>query len=265
MELNEALDEAVRLFQEELGAGLTGVYAHGSVAMGCFNPKRSDIDLLIVVKEPLGQDTCRRLARRVLDYDDRLAIGRGVELSVVLEDALRDFRYKTPFEFHYSDFHRDRYRADEDYVCGGNGYADPDLAAHLTIAYHRGITLYGPQLHELCQPIDLSYYEASILADIENAVSDAESNPLYVTLNLCRVLHYWREGAISSKKEGGEWAISNLPKRYRGVVRYYVNEYTDNGHPDENQPCSEQLIDFAVYMRREIDLLAQVKNRPRDR
>ena len=30
------------------GENLTGVYLHGSLAMGCFNPDKSDIDLIIV-------------------------------------------------------------------------------------------------------------------------------------------------------------------------------------------------------------------------
>ena len=35
-----------------LGDELVGVYLHGSAAMGCFNPAKSDLDLLIVVKKP---------------------------------------------------------------------------------------------------------------------------------------------------------------------------------------------------------------------
>ena len=30
------------------GKDLTGVYLHGSLAMGCFNPQKSDIDLMVV-------------------------------------------------------------------------------------------------------------------------------------------------------------------------------------------------------------------------
>ena len=39
------LDQAVDLFKEELGDNLVGIYLHGSLAMGRFNPDTSDIDL----------------------------------------------------------------------------------------------------------------------------------------------------------------------------------------------------------------------------
>ncbi|MDO4667672.1 MAG: nucleotidyltransferase domain-containing protein [Streptococcus sp.] len=36
-----------------LGENLVGIYLHGSVAMGCFNDKKSDIDLLVVVNNDI--------------------------------------------------------------------------------------------------------------------------------------------------------------------------------------------------------------------
>ena len=41
----------VAVAHETIGENLLGVYLHGSVAMGCFNPKSSDLDLLVGVKE----------------------------------------------------------------------------------------------------------------------------------------------------------------------------------------------------------------------
>ena len=35
--------------QDILGNELTGIYLHGSAALGCFNPFKSDIDLIVVV------------------------------------------------------------------------------------------------------------------------------------------------------------------------------------------------------------------------
>lgn len=46
------LDKIKALFVEELSENLVGIYLHGSLAMGCFNPSRSDVDL-VVVKESL--------------------------------------------------------------------------------------------------------------------------------------------------------------------------------------------------------------------
>ena len=51
-----------------LGDNLTGIYLHGSLAMGCFNPDRSDIDLLVITRQSMTPETAREVARLVLDY-----------------------------------------------------------------------------------------------------------------------------------------------------------------------------------------------------
>lgn len=33
---------------------LTGIYLHGSMAMGCFNPEKSDIDLIVVIEDNIS-------------------------------------------------------------------------------------------------------------------------------------------------------------------------------------------------------------------
>ena len=43
------LDELARGLQGVLGDRLTGVYVHGSFALGCFNPYRSDLDVIAVL------------------------------------------------------------------------------------------------------------------------------------------------------------------------------------------------------------------------
>ena len=44
--LDEIVDKSKIIFKDNL----TGIYLHGSLAMGCFNPNKSDIDLIIVIK-----------------------------------------------------------------------------------------------------------------------------------------------------------------------------------------------------------------------
>jgi len=53
--------------RELLGGNLVGVYLHGSYAMGCFNPEKSDLDLLIVVKNEIPDDVKRKYADYMLE------------------------------------------------------------------------------------------------------------------------------------------------------------------------------------------------------
>lgn len=248
MEILAYLDQAVTLFKEELGANLSGIYLHGSLAMGCFHPDRSDIDLLIVVHDKLPAEVSRKLAKKVIAYHDSLPNRRGVELTIVLKKYLKNFVHPTPFEFHFSDFHLDRYRNDEHYLCGG--YEDRDLAAQFAVVYQRRFILYGEPIREAFLPVDRQYYLDSILGDIGDAAQQIIDSPVYYTLNLCRVLYFVREEVVSSKKEGGEWGLQHLPAKYHGLLKHCLEEYSGVASDSSYDP--ELLIDFAEYMAGEI-------------
>lgn len=68
----EQLIQGVRAI---LASELEGAYLHGSLAMGCFNPERSDLDFLFVTREGMPVEVKRRLARRVLWFLREGAIG----------------------------------------------------------------------------------------------------------------------------------------------------------------------------------------------
>jgi predicted nucleotidyltransferase len=231
-----------------MGNNLVGIYLHGSLAMGCFNEKTSDIDLLIIAQKKLPTETNKRIIQKTLELHNSMPNERGIEFSIVLESSLKDFVHPTPFELHYSDYHREKYKTDETYICGG--FEDADLAAHIVVTYYRGITLYGKAIKEVFYPIDKTFYIKSILFDVENATKDITSAPVYFTLNLCRVLFFLKEGVISSKKEGGEWGLKTLPLTYHHDIQLCLHEYT--GIIDNAKFNEETLINFASYMLGEI-------------
>ena len=52
MSWQEIMAQICRRWSEILGDTLTGIYVHGSIAFGCFQPQKSDIDFLAVVSRP---------------------------------------------------------------------------------------------------------------------------------------------------------------------------------------------------------------------
>ena len=51
------LHEIRRTHTEILGENLVGLYLHGSIAFGCFNPQKSDVDYIAAVREPDRKST----------------------------------------------------------------------------------------------------------------------------------------------------------------------------------------------------------------
>ncbi|MBU5438749.1 DUF4111 domain-containing protein [Tissierella sp. MSJ-40] len=245
------LDSIVNLFIEEMQDNLVGVYLHGSMAMGCFNPMQSDIDLLIICKKKESNETYKRIAGKLLKIEESLPNKSGIELSIVLESFLINFVYPTPFEFHYSAFHREKYKRDENYLCGG--FEDEDLAAHFAVTYNRGIRLYGKPIKEVFKPIDRQIFIHSIKFDIEGASKGITDNTEYYVLNLCRFLFFLKEDNISSKREGGQWAVRVLPSKYIELVNQCLSKY--NGEIANLELENQLLLDFANYMINEIEKL----------
>lgn len=246
--IRDLLDRIGGRFQWVLGENLIGIYLHGSLAFNCFNPATSDIDFLVLAKDRLDAATKRRIAKELIVLS-RDAPKKGLEMSVVTQASLRDFRYPTPYEFHFSNEWIQRYEADE--VDLEAERTDPDLAAHLTVVRERGVRLVGAPIEEVIPPIPRHAYLRSIANDAEYATRNLAADPVYGVLNRCRVLAFIHEGIITSKAEGGLWAVRHLPADFVPLAQAALDAYAQGDqmrHANE-----EQLHAFAAYAAREID------------
>jgi streptomycin 3"-adenylyltransferase len=89
------------------------------------------------------------------------------------------------------------------------------------------------------------YYLDSILGDVSDAENEITDNPMYMILNLTRVLGYLREKKILSKKEGGIWGLKNLPERYHPLIHSALDEYESG---KETSYDSARAKEYANYM-----------------
>lgn len=216
----------VALARQVFQGNLTGVYLHGSAAMDCYNPEKSDLDLLVVVQRPLRQAEKRAFMDGLIALHEKTP-GKGIEMSIVTQDVCSPFVYPTPFELHFSETHLDGYLRDpEDYILKMQG-TDKDLAAHCTVIRARGRCLCGLPIEEVFGAVPVEDYIDALWYDVENAPAEILENPLYMTLNLARVLAYLEEAKVLSKREGGLWALEHLPITYHPLIQMTLEEYAE--------------------------------------
>lgn len=237
-------------YEEILGRHLTGIYLHGSIAFGCFSWDRSDIDFIVVVDEPLAESTKLGLLAVLEDLRGQ-APPRGFEMSVVLKEHCCPFAYPTPYELHFSNGWLDRYLADPRSLCDASRKTDIDLAAHFTVIHQVGIPLCGRPVADVFGPVSYHDYLDSILTDVAQARQDVLANPVYVILNLCRVLAYARDRQVLSKVQGGQWGMVHLPEPGRSIVRKALAAYSGE-KADLRPSSSNHLPDFCSLMLQEI-------------
>ena len=235
--------------REILGANLVGIYLHGSAVMGCFNPEKSDLDFIVVVENDMSDDTKRAYIDMVLKLNKE-APAKGIEMSIVRREVCKPFVYPTPFVLHFSEHHIKWFTENPtDYVKKMNG-TDVDLAAHFTNILAHGKCLYGLPVAEVFGEVPAQNYLDSIWNDICDAPEDITENTMYITLNLPRVLAFQKERILLSKKEGGEWALKNLPedasRKFAPLIQAALAEYTQNTAPHYDLALAKEYAEYMI-------------------
>jgi streptomycin 3"-adenylyltransferase len=245
--VREQVDRLVSTLHNRLAERLVGIYLHGSLALGCFNPNHSDLDLIVITTERLSPGVKRQIIEYLLACSQQ---PQPIEISFLALTQLRPWHYPPPFDLHYSESWRASYTRDlgSDQAWDDNEHRDPDLAAHVTIINQRGICLAGAPITEIFPAVPADDYRASIAEDINDSLASIVTNPIYTILNCCRTYAYVRDGHVFSKEEGGHWAIQVLPADFRAVVATALAVYrSDTGHQSFD---ANALSTFATYMRR---------------
>ncbi len=216
------LDEIVNVFVSILKDNLVGIYLHGSLAMECFNPQKSDIDLLIVIRKKLERKEMEIIVEALIDLET-IYHSNPIEMSIILENDIKNFKHPMPFILHYSELHREKYISSKE-LCGD--FNDLDLTSHLMVLKSRGKCLYGLAVNHLNIRISEGDFLKSVLNDLNYNEDDLLIHPEYVVLNLCRTLKYLNDKSLSSKLEGGQWAIGKFGRESDEIIKKMIDKYT---------------------------------------
>lgn len=257
-DVRQHVEDVTEALQAELAPDLTGIYLHGSLAMGSFYRPKSDIDVLVVVREPLPPERRRAVAERLAALANSRPIVGFVELSVVLATDARTTPVPMPYQVHYSEEWHDRIVAGEvDYAADGT---DLDLIAHVTHLLQRGVTLHGTPHHEVFGTPPWSAYLDAVMVDFRWLLDGEHvvETPYYAVLNICRTLQLLNqtEQRVHSKDEGGEWGLANVPQEHHSLIELALAAYrsgapvtVERSHFGTKEWDAEQLLALRDYAR----------------
>lgn len=219
---------AVELARACLGASFVAAYLHGSAVAGGLRPD-SDVDVLLVVGEPIAVEVRRRLLAGLMQVSGR---GRGdprrpLEVIAVSLDELRRFVHPPRAEFLYGEWLRAAFEAG----AVPEAKTDPDLTIVLAQARENATTLAGPDaaaLLPVVRPCDLRRAIGDALPALLRGLEGDERN---VLLTLARMWCTLEAGRIVSKDAAGAWAAARLPERTGTLLdlarRGYLGEVDD--------------------------------------
>lgn len=254
------LDQLIRFLCENEDPNLHGVYLHGSLAMRCFQPGRSDLDILVLLALPPAPEHRRLWAELLLQISGAPA---PIEISFLHRSQIEPWRSPAPYDFHYSEGWRTTLTDDLTTGAwrewGDKERLDEDLAAHFTVVWQRGVPLWqAPDAPPLPQPPWQDYLH-SITADLlwarRQLVEHEGKHADYLILNACRIWAAYSDRLVLSKLEGANWAGGRLPPELAAIVAAGVATYT--GHTAQHAPLSSaDALAVADYIEAQLDPLS---------
>jgi predicted nucleotidyltransferase len=231
--------------RDALGANLFGVYLIGSLALGDFDPKTSDVDVLVVTERPVSDGEFAVLAA----LHNRLPrlrneFGQEYEVYYIERAALRRWE---PGQQHlraepFADLHWESHRA--------------NFVMERWVLRERGLTLAGPEPKTLIDPVSADEIREAARSEIRIRIDDwAGGQPMPAWLRqrgsqgfevetACRALYTVATGELCSKPRAVAWAMGTLPARWRPLLQW-SQRYKKDETPDESR--LDEVIAFVRY------------------
>jgi predicted nucleotidyltransferase len=217
-----------------------GMYIHGSLAIGDFDPMTSDIDFLVVTTDEISEDefnALRQMHTHLIENENIWA--HKLEGSYIPQQCLL---YKEP-------------PVDpRPYINEGKFLLEPFgyewvLEQHTIREY--GIAIEGPAPQILINPFSTAELQSAsikILTDWwlpmlqdTNRLNDC-SYKVYAILTMCRVLYMFVHGKIVSKKKAAEWICEIYNEKWGVLV-----EKALTWNPDSTFENAEEVLEFIRF------------------
>ena len=218
-DINQILNELLAGAQDILGDNFVGMYLDGSLASGDFDYETSDIDFVVataVSATPSQFDQLVNMHNRIGKLNNKWSI--ELEGAYIPVDALR--RYDTDNATHpYIDRGASNLRWEHLAV---------DWAIHYDVLNKHGITLTGPSIQTLVEPVSK--------AELQQAVSDLldiwwvpmidddtklrhDGYRCYAIMTMCRMLYTAQMGDVTSKAKAAQWVLTMQDSQWHPLAK----------------------------------------------
>ncbi len=250
---SRVIQSEVRTLQTEsqrlLGENLVGFYLHGSLALGGFNPARSDVNIIAVTRKSIDIEAKHTLMTLLLRISKMPCPIDVYYLS--MQDTF-PFQQPLPYDLHYSEVWREQVQQDlrngtwkhwDDSI-----HHESDLTIFLTVVQKHGVCLYGEPPIQTLPAVPEQEFRTVLIENIQAAQQFPLHNPMSFVLNACRVAAYLHDGTILSKDAGGEWGLTNMPEQYHPLIQQLLALY--RGESPGRPVGRAALSDFAAYVKK---------------
>jgi hypothetical protein len=246
-EANAVLQRLVPGVQAILGDQLVGMYLFGSLAVGDFDPTRSDIDFVAVTEIELTAAQLQRLqAFHAQLFASGLPLADQIEGAYLSRAALRIYDPSNAYHPHI----------DRGEAALTIKRLECDWVVQRYSLREHGIVLLGPPIRPLIDPISsetlgravrdiLDSWWAVMLDDPARLRQDAYQ--VYAVATFCRMLYTLEEGGLISKPAACQWAMRHLDRRFVPLIERAIADQLNQA----DIPATQAFLRYTLDRSRE--------------
>jgi predicted nucleotidyltransferase len=197
-----------------LGRNLVGIYLYGSLTQHAFDPKRSDVDLIVVTRRDLSAAQFKRLKAWLARARETNVWTMRLQMSFLIQTEVLTMNAKACL-YQFGELKRSG--------------SDGNSIIWLNVL-RSGVVLYGPRAASFVPEItpemlfaalvrEVGYLRAEIIEKPQSEWRGVPFYRAYAVLTLCRILYSHRHGTIVSKRRAAKWALKNLLAGWHELIR----------------------------------------------
>lgn len=216
-DIQNLLDDFLSEINAQKANLLRGFYLYGSLAYGAYNPQKSDIDFIAILNRPCTEDDLKLLAETHAQIRGKYP-SASLEGSYLQANDLGKLNSDlAPYPYFDGEFHP-------------AGHYDVNTITWWTLK-EQGICIYG----EALKPDAISLSWQTVIKDMHANLNiywqDWASNPEkqqllihdgaieWAVLGVLRQYYSFREQAITSKKDAGQYALLHLNTDWHPLIK----------------------------------------------
>jgi predicted nucleotidyltransferase len=243
--VNTVLQLLLKNAQSVLDTFFIGLYLHGSLAIGDFDPGHSDIDFVVVTTRELPLKLIADLeAMHARIKDSGLEWVNKLEGSYISKKALLLYN---PVNAPRPRINEKKFIVDREKI---------DSVINRYILRESGVAVAGPPIKPLIAPVSPDELREAVVQVIREAwtprLNDREwlvppGDQPYLIVTCCRALYTMKFGTVTSKPVSARWALTALDKQWTSLIESAMAWHYGVPHGD-----IEKSLQFIRYTMKQI-------------
>jgi hypothetical protein len=220
-----------------LGKNLVGIYLYGSMTQRAFNPGRSDVDCIVVMRWQMSAAHFTRIEGWLAGAAESNPWVARLQMQFLIRNKVLTMNAPACL-FQFGVLKRE----------GSDG--NPIVWLNILKS---GVILFGPPPETFVPPItceiilhalkrEAGYIREEISLNPASQWRDVPHYRAYAVMTLCRILYSFEKGTIVSKPQAARWAVKSLPAKFHKIIIQALHR-----DDDRNPIVLSRIAQFAEF------------------